>query len=86
MKTIELTIKKNKATAYDRWDVKHGRKLKASIYRKRDGADVGRYQIVVNGLAFYRDTLEGAKDFVIGNLEGFLDMVGFGAKVTIREK
>lgn len=85
MNTIELKIKKSKATAYDCWEVKHGRKLHAKIYLVRSGECAGQYQIVVNGCGFYRESLEAAKDFVIANMEGFLNIVGFSNKVVIKE-
>lgn len=86
MKVVTLTIKKNKETRFNRWDVKNGRKLHASIYQVREGADAGRFQIVKCGLCFYRDTLEGAKAFVIEQAEDFLNMLNFDTKVEIKER
>ena len=77
--------KKNKNTRFDRWDIKNGRKNHAEIYLLRSGGDIGRYQICLNGFAFYRDSLEEAKEFVINQTESFLNFLNFNTKVEIVE-
>jgi hypothetical protein len=86
MKTISLTIKKNKATAYDCWEVKNGRKIHAKIYLVRKGENAGFYQIEVNGCAFYRASLEDSKAFLFESYEYFLNMIRNEYKVEIVEK
>ena len=77
MKTIILKIKKNKNPNFNRWDIKNGRKIHAEIYLLKNGEDAGRFQIFLNGLAFYRDSLEDAKKFIIEQAESFYNTFNF---------